>query len=197
MLRPWCILLGAVLPAGRNSVHAAWRNSDKAAPPSDDLLSVSIIMPTNSRPEFVSNALEMIQRQDYQKLEEVIIVDDSPVSLRVPELVEGVQFAGHLRVVYITLPAPASIGAKRNTAVTQAVGDVIMHWDDDDLYGASRVAHQVAPLSAGGGADITLLQHQATYFLRSNVLKLANMTWKSTPSWGPHFGTSSTPLYSS
>ena len=50
------------------------------------LPSVCIIMPTNSRPEFVEHALSMISRQDYplELVTEVVIVDDSPGELQFP-----------------------------------------------------------------------------------------------------------------
>ena len=52
------------------------------------LPSATIMMVTNSRPEFVTHALGSIRRQDYPPdlIKEVIIVDDSPTELRVPGL---------------------------------------------------------------------------------------------------------------
>ena len=96
--------------------------------------SVSLIMPTNSRPEFVAHAIEAVRRQDYPNLAEIIIVDDSPLDLRLQSPDASVASIGAppnvIRVVYVTLASPASIGAKRNIAAERASGDVIMHWDD-------------------------------------------------------------------
>ena len=104
-----------------------------------EILSVSVIMPTNSRPEFVENALRMIRAQDYpaELIREVIVVDDSPPELRVPGLVEGSQQWDGLALKYILPAQLLSIGAKRNLAVEAATGEVIVHSDDDDCYGAS------------------------------------------------------------
>ena len=49
--------------------------------------------------------------------------------------------------------------------------------------------HQAEALLALGSVGITLLEHQATYFLGPDSLQLASMPWKAVPSWGPHFGT--------
>ena len=56
-----------------------------SAPSADQLPTVSILIPTNGRPEFVRNAVKMIARQDYPMdlIKEVVIVDDSPLALQV------------------------------------------------------------------------------------------------------------------
>ena len=150
--------------------------------------SLSLIIPTNSRPEFVRHALDMIDRQAYPtNLIEVIVVDDSPESLRLPEL-RGKRGADDLRVSYIELSTPTSIGRKRSLAVANATGSLIVHWDDDDIYGPRRLATQVAPI-ARGDADVTLLEHELTYFMADDALYRADMPWSHRPSWGPHFGT--------
>ena len=151
------------------------------------LPTVSIIMPTNSRPEFVEHAIDSISRQDYPKglLKEVVIVDDSPFHLRVPGLQLGSQRSPKtkdMNVVYVVLETPMSIGAKRNIALRYATGDVVSHFDDDDFYSPQRLQHQIQPI-ANGQADITLLEHQFTYFMSPDKLHQADKTW------GPHFGT--------
>ena len=62
-----------------------------SAPP--QLPSVCVVMPTNSRPEFVEHALGRVAAQDYpaSQLRQVVVVDDSPAPLRVPSLRPGQQ----------------------------------------------------------------------------------------------------------
>jgi len=164
------------------------------------LPTVTYIMPTNSRPEFVGHALGGIARQDYPAhlISEVVIVDDSPPHLAAPGLVEGEQewrpppddgapAPAPLRVVYVRT-APMSVGEKRNVAVGHARGAVILHTDDDDFYSPLRTRRQVRPI-VNGDADLTVLEHQATFFLAEPRLYVARMPWKSFSSWGPHFGT--------
>ena len=104
------------------------------------LPSVSILLPTNSRPEFVQHALAMIRRQDYPAnlIREVVIVDDSPTELKL-DLKPGLQTLDGLRLDVVLLEAQMSIGEKRNLAVARATGEILVHWDDDDFYGAQRL----------------------------------------------------------
>ena len=46
----------------------------------------------------------------------------------------------------------------------------------------------VAPI-VRGEADLTCLEHQATFFYGDEAAYTADMPQKATPSWGPHFGT--------
>ena len=146
-----------------------------SAPP--QLPSVCVVMPTNSRPEFVEHALGRVAAQDYpaSQLRQVVVVDDSPAPLRVPSLRPGQQRwhpanaptgaplakrvatrtgataagaalqAGSdgLQVEYVLLPRQVSIGQKRNLAAARCgTAEVVVHWDDDDFYGPSRLRAQ-------------------------------------------------------
>jgi glycosyltransferase involved in cell wall biosynthesis len=110
--------------------------------------SVSCIMPTYNRRDFVSQSIRYFQKQDYP-LRELIIVDDGtqPVADLVPK---------EQRIRYIRLPARVSIGEKRNVACEAAKGDLIILWDDDDWYGPQRISRQVTPLLEGR-FDLTAL----------------------------------------
>ena len=129
------------------------------------LPSVCIMIPTANRPEFVARALDMILEQRYpsEKIEAVVIVDDSPSHHRAAGLKAGLQSYGGLNVHYLPLTEPLAIGAKRNLTAKTCTGDVVVHWDDDDIYGPQRLATQLAPLAADGEADVTLLEHSLTY----------------------------------
>jgi glycosyltransferase involved in cell wall biosynthesis len=99
---------------------------------------VSCIMPTYNRRSFVPQAIRCFLRQDYPNVE-LIVVDDGtdPVRDCVPE---------SDRIRYIRVDQKMTIGAKRNFACGQALGEYIFHWDDDDWYPSWRVRAQVAAL---------------------------------------------------
>jgi hypothetical protein len=170
-------------------MHAVWLLSAPALAQGElaqELLpSVSITTVTNSRPEFVEHALRQIADSAYPAalIKEVVVVDDSPAPLRAQGLHAGTQRHGGLTVHYVPLDHQASVGEKRNIAAARASGTVVMHWDDDDLYGPQRIYQQVLPI-ARGEADITVLPHTLTYFMDDDRLMSAKGG-----SWGPHFGT--------
>ena len=62
-----------------------------------------------------------------------------------------------LCVRLVRLQERASIGVKRNLALSAASGEVIIHWDDDDLHHPDRVSKQVAPI-VSGTASVTMLE---------------------------------------
>jgi len=110
---------------------------------------VSAIMPTYDRRPFVPLALRWFLDQDYPN-KELIIVDDGED--KVEDLTSNLP-----GVRYFSLPARASIGAKRNLACAHARGEIIAHWDDDDWYAPDRMRYQVMPILAGE-AEVTGLE---------------------------------------
>jgi glycosyltransferase involved in cell wall biosynthesis len=106
---------------------------------------VSCIMPTADRLDLLPAAIEGFRAQTYRDAE-LVVVDD------------GAESAGHLvpddpRVRYIRLDRKRVLGEKRNLAIEEARGEVIVHMDDDDWSHPERVAVQVAVL-AGGDAEL-------------------------------------------
>ena len=60
------------------------------------------------------------------------------------------------RVRYIYQPQHLTIGEKRNLAIQHATGDIICHFDDDDLYAPSYIATMVATMEAEAADFIKL-----------------------------------------
>ncbi len=109
---------------------------------------VSCIMATCDRRPFVPDALRYFLRQDYPRLE-LLILDDG--SDKVADLVPD-----DPRIRYLRLDGRLSLGAKRNRGCEAARGEIVAYWDDDDWYAPHRVSYQAAPLLAGQ-ADLTVL----------------------------------------
>ena len=141
--------------------------------------SVSIIMPTAGRPMFVKQSLKRIMQQDYPNIVEVIIVDDLDDEGEVGgtdgkndkrvSYVAGGHMDGMPPVKIIGLPKGCSVGEKRQHAVLHASGDIIAHWDDDDIYGPTRISEQVLPL-VRDVADMTMFRVIWIYFMDSATL---------------------------
>ena len=122
---------------------------------------VSCIMPTYNRRPFVEHAIRLFRRQDYPS-KQLVIVDDGEDKV-------GDLTIGDPIIRYINLGTRASIGDKRNVAVTEAGGDVIVHWDDDDWYDAARLRYQVTPLLSGA-ADASALKMSFLYDLATDAI---------------------------
>ncbi len=119
---------------------------------------ISCIMPTRNRRAFLPLALRIFDRQDYPS-RELLIVDDGDDLIG--DLVDG-----RPGVRYIRLRSRLSIGEKRNLACREAVGEIIVHWDDDDWYAPDRLSYQAAPILKGD-ADISGLENRYTLHLSS------------------------------
>lgn len=99
---------------------------------------VSCIMPTYNRRRFVHCAILYFLRQDYAN-KELIIIDDGTDAIKdlVPE---------DSRIRYLRLDKKRTIGAKRNLACEEALGEMIVHWDDDDWMATHRISYQAENL---------------------------------------------------
>lgn len=102
---------------------------------------VSAIMPTRGRREWAAQALAMLEAQDYPA-KEIVIVDE----LAEPSFAEPPSGA-----VYVY--KSGTIGTKRNVACANARGEIIIHWDSDDIYATNRISSQVEQL-IDSGADL-------------------------------------------
>jgi len=103
--------------------------------------SVSCLMPTYNRRAFAARAIHYFCQQDYSNAELLILDDgENPVADLVPR---------DDRIRYLRMDGRGTIGHKRQLLCEAADGDVLVQWDDDDWYGASRLRRQIAPLAAG------------------------------------------------
>ena len=132
------------------------------------MLEVSISLVSRDRPELLDHALGLINEQDYPKEKiEVLLVDSSQ-----PPFESFIRRRWHDRMLfsrirYFHLQEPVTIGEKRNFAVEQARGSVILQWDDDDYYGPTRLREQVEPICQGRVA-CTALTFGVWYFLEDD-----------------------------
>jgi glycosyltransferase involved in cell wall biosynthesis len=99
---------------------------------------VSCIMPTADRRAFAAQAIRYFQEQDYPN-KELLIFDDGSESLA--DLVPR-----DPAISYLRLDHKLALGAKRNLACTEARGEIIVHWDDDDWMAGWRLTYQVDAL---------------------------------------------------
>ena len=107
---------------------------------------ISLIMPTRGRPQLAALALDCAIRQDYDpvSLEIVIFDDEDEPSFSDPPATR------YKRVVrYFRNPRDhfRSLGDKRNALCEESLGDIIAHFDSDDLSATNRISTQIQSLS--------------------------------------------------
>lgn len=98
-------------------------------------MKVSVITPTADRELFLQGAYRHLLSQNYTDWEWLIY----DTSLRPAHFSDS-------RINYIYDEDILSIGEKRNRLISQAKGDVIVHFDDDDYYSPEYLTSIVAKL---------------------------------------------------
>lgn len=101
---------------------------------------VSAIMPTRGRPEMAARAVEYFDAQTWPE-KELVILDDPGM----PSFLNGIDRAD---IQYYRISG--QVGSKRNICCARARGEVIIHWDDDDISSPDRMADQVERLISSG-----------------------------------------------
>ena len=105
---------------------------------------VSVLTPTYNRRKFISSIITCYKSQTYPKDRmEWIILDDGTESVE-DLFIETAKTIPNLR--YIRQEEHSLIGAKRNTLMAHAKGDIFVWMDDDDYYSPDRVQHAVTSL---------------------------------------------------
>lgn len=105
---------------------------------------VTAIMPTRGRQRWAAEALEMFRAQTWEE-KELVIVDD----LDEPSFATPVNSDDDVMITYFRVRRD-SIGVKRNFAIQMSLGNVIIHWDSDDIYERNRIEVQVGQLLDSG-----------------------------------------------
>ncbi len=106
---------------------------------------VTAIMPTANRRSFLPGAIRSFLGQSYEP-KELVIIDDGSESCS--DLIPN-----DPRIQYSFWSTRRSIGAKRNSAIAAATGEIIVHFDDDDRSAPDRIAVQVERLLAGANVS--------------------------------------------
>jgi hypothetical protein len=105
---------------------------------------VSVIVPTQNRPQMLRDALNSVCRQRYPNWEAIVVNDGgsdiSPVLASLPEA-EG-------KIRRIDLQTARGPAAARNAAIKVARGDIVGFLDDDDLHAPGHLEHLVSGLGA-------------------------------------------------
>ena len=113
---------------------------------------VSIVTPTYNRRRFIPSLIRMIQHQTYPRDRlEWIVFDDGQ------EEVEDIFEAAKAELPtlrFIRSEDKCTLGEKRNRLNKEAIGDIIVAFDDDDFYFPERVSLAVSALTENPNVDL-------------------------------------------
>lgn len=130
-----------VLPPERGAIATPTRAA-AAAP------MVSCLMVTRGDPGLMRQAVECYQRQTWARRELVVVTAEGD-----PRVIQTVLANAGVRQAVLASVGPGlTLGDLRNLAMARAQGEILVQWDDDDLYDPSRVATAVAVLGASGAS---------------------------------------------
>lgn len=102
---------------------------------------VSVVIPVYDRERFIVEAVESALEQTWEPLE-VVVVDDGSTDLT-PEALRG--FGSAIRILR---QENAGVAAARNAGVAAARGDLVVHFDSDDILPPDSVRLRVEALLA-------------------------------------------------
>ncbi|MDJ0627695.1 MAG: glycosyltransferase family 2 protein [Rhodobacter sp.] len=107
---------------------------------------ISVVIPTHDRPEFLAEAVESALAQTADILE-VIVVDDASTLDLGPALA---RFGDKVR--YERLSENSGANVARNRGIALARGTLIGFLDDDDMWVPHKAARQIAAIESGAEA---------------------------------------------
>lgn len=120
----------------------------------------SIITPTWNREALLPSAYRSFIAQTDVSLEWIIIDDSKEPSAFIASLKDP-------RIIYRHLPSKTTIGEKRNIAIDLAGGEIIAHFDDDEIYAPNYISTMLEHLYSQE-ADFAKL---SAFFLYSTIHK--------------------------
>ncbi|MEK7349127.1 MAG: glycosyltransferase [Candidatus Eisenbacteria bacterium] len=96
------------------------------------MASVSILLPTRDRPEFLLEALQSVRQQTHPELELILVRDGgAPLSDAARAVLDGFEFPVAIEEHD---GDPEGAARSRNRGVERARGDIIAFLDDDDVW---------------------------------------------------------------
>jgi UDP:flavonoid glycosyltransferase YjiC (YdhE family) len=148
----------------------------RPAPWFEQAPTVSCIMVTRGWSHPARWAIQCFQNQTYANRELVVVTTNAEGDIQ-PYLERlgdpRIRFAG-------VLPASTALGDQRNAAVDHATGQYICTWDDDDLFGADRIAAGMAALLATGAAAAFLERICVWWPSRGLLAVTGRRDWENT-----------------
>lgn len=132
---------------------------------------VSVVIPTYSRNESLSKAIDSVLNQTHKNIE-VIVVDDNPVDSEWRRNTEQIldRYKNDSRILYIQNPKNLGGGMARNAGIFHAKGDYIAFLDDDDEYASEKIKKQLAVFLNSDNPKLALVYCYAKFVNRDGSI---------------------------
>lgn len=114
---------------------------------------ISVVIPTYNRPELLREAVESVARQSCPAFEIIVVDDGSQPPVDAESLLKD--FGSRIRVLRNEQPMKQPYA--RDQGVQVAMGDVVVHLDDDDLLEPKALELGLATLKGEPSLDLVYL----------------------------------------
>lgn len=139
---------------------------------------LTVTLPTLARIQMLKRSICSYESQTYDDKELVVVVNSekgSPEDCN--ELHQMVSSFNNPSIRVIDVQEQSSMGRLRNISVSEARGDIVCQWDDDDIFHQRRLAEQYAFLKASD-ADANILSEVLLFQNSTRTLYYTN--WSQT-----------------
>ena len=132
---------------------------------------VSVVIPTYSRNESLSKAIDSVLNQTFKNIE-VIIVDDNPADSEWRKVTEQIvaKYRDNNRIRYIQNPKNLGGGMARNVGISHAKGEYIAFLDDDDEYLTEKIQKQLSVFLNSKSSKLALVYCYAKFVNRDGSI---------------------------
>ncbi len=123
---------------------------------------ISVLLPTYARPEFLAESIECFLRQTYQDSELIVLNDwrGHTIAFDHPRV----------RVFNGEGTTRRTIGEVRNWLCEKARGNLVVDWDDDDLYLPNHLDHALSMMSLYRGGKAAKQRWQWKWRVKESKL---------------------------
>src|SRR6185437_6879085 len=144
---------------GATSLPLRW--SRRPVPESPMVSCLMVSRPGRGRLPWLRRSLAGYVGQTHARRELVVVIDETEPETTAAA-VQCISALGRDDIRMIRPQRGLSLGALRNLALDEALGEMFCQWDDDDLHHPRRIAVQAAALAASGAEGACL--EQAMHF---------------------------------
>jgi glycosyltransferase involved in cell wall biosynthesis len=123
---------------------------------------ISCICVTRNKPAMLKRAIACFVVQRYEPKELIIVFEEDDLFTAALIASDGPHWEANIRVIRVPAVPKTSLGGLRNIGISEACGEFISQWDDDDWYHVDRLAYQYDALIKNG-LDGTVMMHWMLY----------------------------------